>query len=374
MAESPETPKPDSKPVYYADYLKLDYLLEAQHPLSQLSDGAPAHDEMLFIIIHQAYELWFKQVLHELDSVMTLFAKPAVSEDQMGMAVARLERIIEIQRLMLMQMQVLQTMQPLDFLDFRDQLYPASGFQSLQFRILENRLGLKPDQRVPYHQGRYDASLDDRHRAILQKAENEPSLLELVEKWLERTPFLTFGSFDFWDSYRQAVETLFDGDAERISSNPLLGAEDIQSHLDRLAATRSTFATLFSEVQYQELQAQGGRRLSYKATKAALLILLYRERPILHLPYRLINALSTVDELLTTWRYRHALNVQRMIGVKVGTGGSMGYEYLLHTMAKHRIFGDFNQLSTFLIPRSALPELPDEVERQFGFYYQGEQA
>ena len=137
MAESPETPKPDSKPVYYADYLKLDYLLEAQHPLSQLSDGAPAHDEMLFIIIHQAYELWFKHVLHELDSVMTLFAKPAVSEDQMGMAVARLERIIEIQRLMLMQMQVLQTMQPLDFLDFRDQLYPASGFQSLQFRILE---------------------------------------------------------------------------------------------------------------------------------------------------------------------------------------------------------------------------------------------
>jgi tryptophan 2,3-dioxygenase len=370
MAET----SPKNEPVYYADYLKLDYLLEAQHPLSQLSDGAPAHDEMLFIIIHQAYELWFKQVLHELDSVMTLFSKPAVSEDQMGMAVARLERIIEIQRLMLMQMQVLQTMQPLDFLDFRDQLYPASGFQSFQFRILENRLGLKPEQRVPYHQGRYDASLDQRHREILQKAENAPSLLELVEKWLERTPFLTFGTFDFWDSYRQAVETLFDSDAERISSNPLLGPEDIQSHLDRLAATRSTFATLFSEEQYHELQAQGSRRLSYKATKAALLILLYRERPILHLPYRLLNALSTVDELLTTWRYRHALNVQRMIGVKVGTGGSMGYEYLLNTMAKHRIFGDFNQLSTFLIPRSALPELPAEVERQLGFYYQGEQA
>ncbi|PIQ23848.1 tryptophan 2,3-dioxygenase [bacterium (Candidatus Blackallbacteria) CG17_big_fil_post_rev_8_21_14_2_50_48_46] len=360
-----------SSPVYYADYLKLDKILDAQKPLSNL-EGQAAHDEMLFIIIHQAYELWFKQVLHELDSVMAFFRQPTVSEDQMGIAVARLERIIEIQRLMLMQMQVLQTMQPLDFLDFRDQLYPASGFQSYQFRILENRLGLKPEQRVPYHQGRYDASLDARHQNLLKTAESEPSLLELVEKWLERTPFLTFGGFDFWESYRQAVEALFDGDAARISSNPLLGSEDIQQHLARLHSTRETFATLFSEAQYQELQHKGERRLSYKATKAALLILLYRERPILHLPYRLLNALSTIDELLTTWRYRHALNVQRMIGTKVGTGGSMGFEYLLQTMASHRIFGDFNQLSTFMIPRSALPDLPTEIERQLGFFYQGE--
>lgn len=366
MAESSQT----SQPVYYADYLQLDSLLDAQHPLSQLSNGAPAHDEMLFIIIHQTYELWFKQMLHELDSVMALFAQPMVNEDQMGIAVARLERIIEIQRLMLMQMQVLQTMQPLDFLDFRDQLYPASGFQSFQFRILENRLGLKPEQRVPYHQGRYDASLRPSHRALLEKAEQEPSLLELVERWLERTPFLTFGDFDFWTSYRQAVETLFDGDEARIINNPLLGPTDIQRHLERLKATRKTFATLFSEAHYAEQQAQGGRRLSYKATQAALLILLYRERPILHLPYRLLNALSTIDELLTTWRYRHALNVQRMIGTKVGTGGSMGYEYLLQTMAQHRIFGDINQLATFMIPRSALPELPAEIERQLGFYYQ----
>jgi tryptophan 2,3-dioxygenase len=366
MAEPSEAPKP----LYYADYLRLDYLLEAQQPVSDLK-GAPAHDEMLFIIMHQAYELWFKQILHELDSVMTLFSKPAVNEDQMGMAVARLERIIEIQHLLLNQMQVMQTMQPLDFLDFRDQLYPASGFQSFQFRILENRLGLKPEQRVAYHQGRYDASLDQKHRELLQKVENEPSLLQLVEKWLERTPFLRFGNFDFWESYRLAVEKLFDTDAERISANPLLGPEDIALHLKRLESTRANFSTLFYEDKYNQWQSESGRRLSYQSTKAALLILLYCERPVLHLPYRLINALSTVDELLTTWRYKHALYVQRMIGSKVGTGGSMGFEYLLQTMAKHRIFGDFNQLSTFLIPRSALPQLPSEVERQLGFYYEG---
>lgn len=360
-----------SEPLYYADYLQLESLLNTQKPLSRLEDGTPAHDEMLFIIVHQTYELWFKQILHELESVMALFNQAVIHEAQMGIAVARLERITEIQRLMLMQMQVLQTMQPLDFLDFRDQLYPASGFQSFQFRILENRLGLKPDQRVPYHQGRYDASLKPHHRALLHQVEQEPSLLELVEKWLERTPFLRCGNFDFWQSYRQAVETLFEADAERIVRNPLLSPEDIRTQLERLAATRATFAALFSETEYNALLTQGKRRLSYKATQAALLILLYRERPLLHLPYRLLNTLSTMDELLTTWRYRHALNVQRMIGTKIGTGGSMGYEYLRETLDKHRIFNDLNQLTTFLIPRSALPQLPPEVERQLGFYYQG---
>ena len=359
-----------SHPVYYADYLHLDRILGAQQPLSNLH-GEPAHDEMLFIIIHQAYELWFRQILHELDSIMHLFRRPSVNEDQMGMAVARLERVIEIQRLMLMQMQVLQTMQPLDFLDFRDQLYPASGFQSFQFRLLENRLGLRPEQRVSYHQGRYDASLKPEHRDLLARSEQEPSLLSLVEKWLERTPFLTFGNFDFWESYRHSVEELFEKDAERIRQNPLLASTDIERQLERQAGTRETFATLFSAEKYAELQARGERRLSYQATKAALLILLYRERPVLHLPYRLLNALSTVDELLTTWRYRHALNVQRMIGIKVGTGGSMGFDYLLQTLSAHRIFSDFNQLSTFLIPRSALPALPPEVERQLGFAYEG---
>lgn len=375
MAEPSDAPKPADapKPVYYADYLRLDYLLEAQHPLSSLSDGAPAHDEMLFIIVHQAYELWFKQILFELDSVMDLFAQAKVNEEQIGVAVARLERVCEIQRLMLAQMQVLQTMQPLDFLDFRDQLFPASGFQSIQFRLLENKLGLKPQQRVSYHQGRYDDSLAPAHKARLHEAENAPSLLERVEKWLERTPFLSFGSFDFWQVYRQAVESMFDNDQRHITENPLLGPEDVQQQLLRLDSTRETFSTLFDADKYEEVKAQGARKLSYKATKAALLIMLYRERPILHLPYRLLNALRNMDELLITWRYRHALNVQRMIGTKLGTGGSMGYDYLLKTLASHRIFGDLNQLSTFLIPRSALPTLPPEVERQLGFYYQGEE-
>ncbi len=127
-------------PLYYGEYLQLDALLSAQR-LESARDGPPVHDEMLFVIVHQAYELWFKQVLWELDEVRAIFAHERVDESDMGRVVALLHRIIEIQKVLLQQISVLETMTPLDFLEFRDHLFPASGFQSAQFRMVENKLG-----------------------------------------------------------------------------------------------------------------------------------------------------------------------------------------------------------------------------------------
>ena len=135
------------EPVYYHDYLRLDQLLDSQQPVSAGS-GDEAHDELLFIIVHQAYELWFKQILHELGAVIRVFEDGVVREREMGALLGHLDRIVEIQRLMIAQIDVLETMTPLDFLDFRDQLIPASGFESLQFRLIENTLGVIPEQRV----------------------------------------------------------------------------------------------------------------------------------------------------------------------------------------------------------------------------------
>ena len=119
-------------PVYYHDYLRLDDLLAAQRPVStQLGDEA--HDELLFIVVHQVYELWFKQILHELGAVMVIFEDGVVKEREMGALVGHLDRVVHIQRLLIAQIEVLETMTPLDFLDFRDLLIPASGFESLQF-------------------------------------------------------------------------------------------------------------------------------------------------------------------------------------------------------------------------------------------------
>ena len=124
--------------------------------------GRPAHDEMLFIIVHQAYELWFKQILWELDAVLATFRGSRVPEEALGQAVLRLGRIVEIQRVLIQQVDVLETMTPLDFLDFRDDLIPASGFQSVQFRLIENKLGMRRGDRLQLNDAPYTSRFTQR--------------------------------------------------------------------------------------------------------------------------------------------------------------------------------------------------------------------
>ncbi len=115
--------------------------------------------------------------------------------------------------------------------------------------------------------------------------------------------------------------------------------------------------------------AEGKKKLSYKATVAALFINLYREEPILQLPFQFITCLIDIDNQVTNWRYRHAQMVLRMIGNKIGTGGSSGHEYLSKTAQKHQIYGDFHGISSLLIPRSELPELPKGIRAQLNFHF-----
>ncbi|MEK7355709.1 MAG: tryptophan 2,3-dioxygenase family protein, partial [Bdellovibrionota bacterium] len=200
-------------PISYTDYLKINDLLSLQKKRSD-ELGHSAHDEMLFIVVHQTYELWFKQILTELDSVLGIFRQTKIDEEDMGTAVSRLQRIVEIQKLLVNQVTVLETMTPLDFLDFRDYLYPASGFQSLQNRMIENKLGLKVEQRLTYNQSPYSSYIPENERGRLKKTEEESSLFDLIDAWLARTPFLQTGGFDFWSAYRKAVQAAFDEDRD----------------------------------------------------------------------------------------------------------------------------------------------------------------
>jgi tryptophan 2,3-dioxygenase len=355
-------------PLYYADYLQLNKLLASQS-LKSVEHGRPAHDEMLFIIVHQVYELWFKQILHEVNSVITMFGQDYVDEKQIGVAVARLGRITEIQKLLIDQLRVIETMTALDFLDFRDLLYPASGFQSYQFRLLENKLGMKPDHRLPYNQEVYYAHLSPDHQELIKRSEQEPSLFDGIERWLRRTPFLDFHGFNFWEHYRRAVHDMLQFDRQTIQSHKLSTDDQKKKQLMEVDKNQANFDALLDEHKYDALVKENKRRLSQKATLAALLIELYRDEPILHLPFRLLTALMDMDEQWTTWRYRHALMVHRMIGNKIGTGGSSGHSYLKATTEEHKIFTDLFNLSTFLIPRSRLPELPEEVKQNLDFHY-----
>lgn len=356
-------------PIGYSEYLQVDRLLHLQTPRSD-TFGGRAHDEMLFIIVHQTYELWFKQILTEIDSVLEIFAQPVVDESALGTVVARLTRVTEIQRILIDQVAIIETMTPLDFLEFRDMLFPASGFQSIQFRLIENKLGLPRSQRLPFNAMPYTAYVSEPEKQRLEESEKQASLFERVEAWLERTPFLETQGFAFWDLYKKAVAQMFDGDREMVRKNSILTAEQREKNLNDIAANEAGFLSIFDANKYEELRAQGAWRMSLRALHAALLINLYRDQPILHLPFRVLVALQDIDENFTTWRYRHALMAHRMLGSKIGTGGSSGHRYLRAATDQHRIYGDLFNLTTFLIPRSRLPELPADIRDRLGFFYE----
>jgi tryptophan 2,3-dioxygenase len=355
-------------PLYYADYIQLDRLLDCQR-LESARRGRPAHDEMLFVIVHQTYELWFKQVLWELDAVLAIFRRAAVPEEDVGRAVSHFGRIVEIQRVLIQQVDVLETMTPLDFLEFRDHLIPASGVQSLQFRLLENELGVRREDRLQLHDAPYTSRFRKADQAKLEASEKQPSLFDLLERWLERTPFLSFGTFDFWREYRRAVDRMLAADREAIRNNPTLTDEEKCTQIAGVDATAGRFEEVFGNGA--DRPTSPGRHFSRRALQAALLINLYRDEPILHLPFRLLSLVADVERNFTMWRRRHAQMVLRMIGGRIGTGGSSGSEYLDRAADRHRVFGDLAGLSSFFIPRSALPKLPPGVKATMGFSFGG---
>ena len=330
-----------SNEVHYHDYLRLDSILNAQFPESD-KQKLPAHDEMLFIVIHQAYELWFKQLHHETNSVVAIMGKPALNDNspELQTVVHRLNRCVTILRVLVHQVDIMETMTPMDFLDFRDMLRPASGFQSWQFKELEAKLGLKFEER--HGKEYYVSQLKKEHVDIIKKAEANSSLLELLNKWLERMPFLKEGADDaFWENYREVYK-------------------------NSLAEAEKNNTQAYDEM-FNELSASSNRSLSPRACRAALFIMLYRGYPLLQLPFQLLNCLLEVDEQLSSWRYRHMNMVHRMIGTRIGTGGSTGKDYLKAAADKHYIFREVAQLNSFLIERRKLPALSPALEKKLGF-------
>jgi len=328
----------EHQPVYYADYLQLEKITGAQEPESFKEGKIAAHDEMLFIIIHQAYELWFKQILFEVNSVIDIMGKPALNDNspEMQTVVHRLKRVTTILKVLVQQIDIMETMTPMDFLDFRDMLRPASGFQSYQFKVMEAKLGLKFEHR--HAQNYYTTQLKEKDIAFIKDAESGQSVLQLINAWLERMPFMTK---DFWSNY------------EQVYVNSLAEAEKNNA---------ASFAAIFNDAS-----ASAERNLSPKACRAALFIMLYRGYPMLELPFQLLDTLLEIDNQLGNWRNRHINMVRRMIGTRIGTGGSTGAGYLKEAMDKHYIFKELTQLNSFLIDRRKLPVLPKELVEKLGY-------
>ena len=139
-----------------------------------------------------------------------------------------------------------------------------------------------------------------------------------------------------------------------------------QIYVNSLAEAEKNNATLFETV-FNNATADAERNLTPKACRAALFIMLYRGYPMLELPFQLLDTLLEIDNQLGNWRYRHINMVQRMIGTRIGTGGSTGAGYLKAAMDKHYIFRELAQLNSFLVDRRKLPALPEELTVQLGY-------
>ncbi|XP_033223163.1 tryptophan 2,3-dioxygenase [Belonocnema kinseyi] len=366
----------------YGEYLHLEKILSAQRLLSA-EYNKEVHDEHLFIVTHQAYELWFKQIIFELDSIRLLFTTDNVQEDLRDQEtilnqsstfegldesrtleiLKRLNRIVLILKLLVDQVTILETMTPLDFMAFRDYLCPASGFQSLQFRLIENKLGVQQEHRVRYNQS-YTKVFGKDPKAIeaIKKSEEEPSLSCLVQRWLARTPGLETSDFDFWGKYRRAVEKMLDEQKDSIDKQ---AKEQHQRHLTaNLASRQAVFNTIFNESLHNALVSRGERRFTHAALQGAVMITLYRDEPRFSQPHQILTSLMDIDSLITKWRYNHVIMVQRMIGSQqLGTGGSSGYQYLKSTLSdRYKVFLDLFNLSTFLIPRNLIPPLTKQMK------------
>lgn len=275
-------PPRDEPRLTYGGYLKLGDLTSLQHLLSD----PPQHDEMLFIIVHQVYELWFKELLHELDTIIE-----RLNADQPLAAHRLVRRCIEIERVLVDQIAVLETMLPTDFLAFRDHLMPASGFQSFQFREIEYISGLKDARFLKNYEPR-----SDEYRALEARL-SQPSVAEAFYAILRRRGFNLpeVSTSSRTERIETSAETQENAEQERIRELKRI-YQDADKHYDLFLLTESL-------IEY--------------------------------------------DEMFSMWRLRHVKMVERMIGSKTGTGGSEGAAYLKKTVER-KFFPELWELRTYL--------------------------
>jgi tryptophan 2,3-dioxygenase len=315
----------ENQPMYYGSYLHLDKILDAQHPVSFEKGNEPAHDEMLFIVIHQAYELWFKQILFELNYAMKVFAQEKINDnsEDLNLVRHRLHRVSSIMQMINQQMDILDTMTPLDFLEFRNLLTPSSGFQSRQFRLIEATLGLQIAKRhqTDYYKRTNEGGFSKEDYQDITETEQQKNLLQLVNGWLERMPFFTEA---YWAGYHSSAPPSvtahpFWNDYHHIYQTGLTEREQNKIH-DFDYVFFEKIPEGFTPEQLDNLRSN----FSPAALRAALFIMLYRDFPVFQTSYQILDSLIEIDHLMSNWRHKHLIMVRRMIGMRVGTGNTSG--------------------------------------------------
>jgi len=355
------------RPVSYWEYLRLDELLALQGGVER-DERVLSNDEILFISVHQVFELWFKLIHRELLTARNLFIADPVAEQELSGAVRSLKRAAALLRVATSHWEVMETLTTREFLAFRDKLLPASGFQSAQMRQIEILLGLLEAERAPIglQEGWKDAlrGKDGKSTPALLRVEaqlaDRPTLKDSIDEWLFRTPIDGTDHLnaeaprrlaEFLDAFLAAHAKETDATADRsvsIAKSPADAASIRARYEAEKASVRSFFAP--------DEKEGGARRARIRA--AMLFIETYRELPLLAWPREVLDGLVELEQLFVIFRQRHARMVERVIGRRTGTGGSSGVDYLDAT-TKYRIFRDLWAIRTLQIRRSAAPALRD---------------
>jgi tryptophan 2,3-dioxygenase len=361
-----------SKELTYWDYIRVNELLELQrgHPREA---GAPANDEIHFIVVHQVFELWFTVILRELAGIRDRLGAQRVSEVDVPAVVAGLKRIIEVWRSAVDHWSLVETLSPQGFLEFRDRLRPASGFQSDQLRQIEILMGLNGELRARVF-GDFDpvarlieaarsgaggeggGAVAARLERVLDDVARKGSVREALYAWLSRTPIQgarhdAAGAGERVDGFvRDYLESIrAQGEA---AARGLRGEhrEAAEAGLEREVEEARRFLAA------EDAEDADDRDRVRRIRAGILFIETYRELPLLTWPRTVIDSIVEMEERFLMWRYGHARMVERMIGRRFGTGGSEGVGYLDKT-AELRIFYDLWMVRRILVAEAFRPAL-----------------
>jgi tryptophan 2,3-dioxygenase len=359
------------RPTSYWDYIRVEQLLDLQRGIaaheSELGD-----DEVRFIVIHQIDELWLKLVLRELTTARNLFAKKPVPEDALAGAVQSLRRITLCLELAAEHFKLMETMRTQDYLTFRDKLNPASGFQSAQLREIEILMGLPDEDRIPlgneasYLQAlkSHDGSASPALRRVERRRADTPTLKMAVDAWLHRTPIdgSTPGDPGDEEAVSRFVASFLAGH-EHLYQRALDHAVAVQAMTtadeERLRARyRGQFQGAVRHLGAEDIAPE--QRAFVRRLRAAILFVdSNRTLPLLSWPGQIIDGLIEAEQAMLVFRQRHARMVERVIGRRVGTGGSDGVAYLDQTALKYRVFTEIWAARTLLLPPDLSPPVPD---------------
>jgi len=353
----------------YWDYIRVEELLGLQTGLAE-SESELTNDEVLFITVHQVFELWFKLILRELRFLRDFFHQELVMDQELSRAVASLRRVVTILRRCVDHFEVIETLSTRNYLSFRDKLTPASGFQSAQMRQIEIVLGLEESARIGLEAGEsfldalraHDGSESPALKRVLAERDGV-TLKQAVDEWLFRTPIDGVGpsDADADGALERFVSTYEAAHAAEVDRTAALAVARARRP-EETAGLQARF-----EVEKQSLSAflrpgasEGGPRRA-RIRSAALFILQNPDLPLLAWPREVVSGLVELEQALLVFRQRHARMVERVIGRRVGTGGSSGVDYLDRTALTYRVFTDLWALRTFQIqPRAnPTPQAPD---------------